>query len=138
MQAYCWSDLSVGMNAQFRVRLTAEAIWQFSCLSGDTNPLHLDEQFARAAGFRSQVAFGLLTSSYYSQLVGVHLPGKWTLLHGLVVEFKAPAYSGDELTVFGEIVHMTEAYRRLEVKAQISRDNVVISKATIQAGVREP
>jgi len=71
--------------------------------------------------------------------VGVYLPGKCALLHGIDVEFKLPAYIGDRLTVSGEVVFLNDAYRRLELKARIrNQAGNVISKAAILAGVREP
>jgi acyl dehydratase len=139
MNDYRWSDLVMGMAAQFEVELTAEMMTCFAALSGDVNPLHLDDELAKAAGFQSRVAFGLLTTSFYSRLVGVYLPGKCALLHGIDVEFKLPAYIGDRLTVSGEVVFLNDAYRRLELKARIrNQAGNVISKAAILAGVREP
>ena len=136
MNEYRWRDLAVGQSAQFDITLTPEMFAGFAAMSGDENPLHLDEDFARASGFPGRVAFGLLVSSFYSQLVGMHLPGKWALLHGLDLEFKAPAYAGDTLTVSGEVAFLTEAYRRAELKARIrNQAGTLISRATIRAGV---
>ena len=136
MNDYRWSDLAVGMSASFETEVTPDMMAEFSRISGDTNPLHIDQEFARAEGFPGRVAFGMLTSSFYSQLVGVHLPGKRALLHGIQIEFKAPAYAGDHMTVSGEISFLNEAYRRVELKARIrNQAGQVISKATIQAGV---
>ena len=139
MNDYRWNDLATGMAAQFEVELSAEMMSGFATISGDVNPLHADEEFAKAAGFPSRVAFGLLTTSFYSRLVGVYLPGKRALLHGIDVEFRLPAYIGDRLSVSGEVVFLNEAYRRLELKARIrNQAGNVISKAAILAGVREP
>lgn len=136
MNEYRWRDLAVGQRAEFDVELTREMFAAFAAMSGDENPLHLDEDFARAAGFRDRVAFGLLVSSFYSRLVGMHLPGKWALLHGLDLEFKAPAYAGDTLTVSGEVAFLTEAYHRAELKARIrNQEGTLISKATIRVGL---
>jgi 3-hydroxybutyryl-CoA dehydratase len=133
-----WSDLSIGLRAAFEVLITAQMLDDFALLSGDSNPLHMDDAFARSAGFSGRVVFGMLTSCFYSRLVGMHLPGKHALLHGVDVEFKKPAHIGDRLTVSGEIAYMNEAYRQIEVKARIlNQDGHTISKATIRAGVRE-
>ena len=83
MTEYRWSDLTVGLSAQFEVQITESMIEAFAEISGDRNPMHLDEQFATAAGFPGRVVYGLLTSSFYSQLVGMYLPGKHALLHGI-------------------------------------------------------
>ena len=139
MNEYRWSELPLGLSARFDAGISDESMRLFGQISGDVSPIHVDESFARQRGFPGRVAFGLLTSSFYSTLVGVYLPGRWALLHGLDVELKAPAFVGDRLTIAGEIVHRTEAYRRLEIKASIVNDaGKVISKAKIRVGVHEP
>ena len=136
MNDYRWDDLAIGMKAQFEVDLTPDLMTTFASLSGDLNPLHVDDGFAKAAGFPGRVVYGLLTSSFYSTLVGVHLPGKYALLDGIDIEFKSPAYIGDHLTVSGEIVFLNDTYHRLEIKAKIqTQDGKLISKSKIRAGV---
>jgi 3-hydroxybutyryl-CoA dehydratase len=138
MNEYRWSDLKLGLKAQFEVAISETAMQGFAEISGDVNPLHLDEEFARQSGFRGRVAFGLLASSFYSRLVGVYLPGKWALLHGIDVEMKAPAFVGDRLRVMGEITHLSDPFRRVEIKAAIvNGEGKTISKAKIRAGVHE-
>jgi 3-hydroxybutyryl-CoA dehydratase len=138
MNEYRWSDLKLGLKAQFEVAISETAMQGFAEISGDVNPLHLDEDFARQSGFRGRVAFGLLASSFYSRLVGVYLPGKWALLHGIDVEMKAPAFVGDRLRVMGEITHLSDPFRRVEIKAAIvNGEGKTISKAKIRAGVHE-
>lgn len=139
MNACRWAELALGMSARFTAEITDEAMHRFAEISGDRNPLHMDDAFARARGFPGRVAYGLLTSSFYSTLVGVYLPGRWALLHGLDIELKAPAFVGDRLTISGEITHMTEAYKRLDIKASIvNAQGKTLSKAKIRAGVHEP
>ncbi len=138
MNEYRWPDLAVGASAAFDVVVTEEMLDGFAAISGDHNPLHMDATFSRASGFSGRVVFGLLTASFYSQLIGIHLPGKHALLHGIDVEFKSPAYIGDRLSISGEIIYLNDAYHRLEVKARIVNQNgKVVSKATIRAGLHE-
>jgi len=126
------------MRAQFEVPLTAEMMTAFAAISGDLNPLHRDEDYARQKGFPGRVAFGMLTSSLYSRLVGMYLPGKRALLQGIDLEFKGPAYIGDVLSVSGEVTYLNEAYRRVELKGQIvNQAGQLISTAKIRVGVHE-
>ena len=139
MNEYRWADLTVGLRAEFQVALTDEMMRAFAALSGDVNPLHVDAAYANGAGFRGPVAFGLLTSAFYSQLVGVHLPGKYALLHGIDVDFVSPAFAGDTLRVAGEISFLTDAYHRIEMRARITnQDDKVVSKAKIRVGLHAP
>jgi 3-hydroxybutyryl-CoA dehydratase len=137
MNAYRWSDLHPGLACSFTAELTAGMMESFREISGDTNPLHLDRGFATEAGFRDVVSYGMLTSAFYSKLVGVYLPGRFCVLHGIQVDFSNPAYVGDQLTVKGEISYMNEAFRRIEIKASIETSSQVISRAKIKVGLNE-
>ena len=137
MNAYRWSELHIGLAYSFSVQLTAEMMQEFLHLSGDNNPLHVDAAFARESGFPDVVVYGMLTSALYSRMVGVYLPGRFCLLHGIQVDFSNPAFVGDTLTVKAEIVHLSEAFRRIEIKASIENDEKVISKAKIRVGLNE-
>jgi 3-hydroxybutyryl-CoA dehydratase len=137
MNAYRWSELHTGLAHSFSVQLTSAMMQDFLRLSGDTNPLHLDATFAKAAGFSDVVAYGMMTSALYSRMVGVYLPGRFCLLHGIQVDFSNPAYVGDWLTVKAEIAHLNDAFRRIEIKASIENGTQVISKAKIRVGLNE-
>ena len=136
MNEYRWSDIHVGLRHDFEVRLTEDMLPAFSALSGDVNPLHVDPAFALERGYRGVVAFGLLTSSFYSRLVGVELPGRNALLHGVDVEFVSPAFIGDVLRVSGEVVQLVDAYHRIEMRGRIvNQDGKTISRAKIHVGL---
>lgn len=136
MKTYCFKELQVGLNATFEVDISLEMMNQFKKLSGDKNPLHLDRAFARQKGFENQLVYGMLTASFYSTLIGVHLPGMNALLQGVDVQFSKPVYPGDHLTIYGEIVYINKAYKQVEVKATIkNQSNEKVSKAKIRVGV---
>ena len=137
MNTYHWSELHTGLAHSFSVQLTPVMMQDFLQLSGDTNPLHLEPAFAVDSGFRDVVVYGMLTSALYSRMVGVYLPGRFCLLHGIQVDFCNPAYVGDWLTVKGEIAHLNDAFRRIEIKASIENGTSVISKAKIRVGLNE-
>jgi 3-hydroxybutyryl-CoA dehydratase len=138
MNSLRWSDLFVGLTAGFHVEITAEMMDQFRAMSGDSNPLHLDPDFARRAGHRGPVVFGMLTASFYSTLVGVYLPGRFAVLQGLDVDFIRPVFVGDKVFVSGEVSFLSDAVRRVELKAFISdAAGQRVSKARIRAGLHE-
>jgi 3-hydroxybutyryl-CoA dehydratase len=135
MMEYRWSDLYIGLRQEFDATFSAQQATEFAALSGDINPLHVDEDYAKGAGFPGPVLFGMLTSSLYSRLVGVYLPGKFALLQCIQIDFSSPCYVGDHLHVAGEIAFLSDAYQRLEIKATIRKDdNKLVSKALIKAG----
>jgi 3-hydroxybutyryl-CoA dehydratase len=135
VKEYSWHDLHIGLKHGFEAAFTAEDAAAFAALSGDVNPLHVDVDYARAAGFPSPVLFGMMTSAFYSRLVGVYLPGKYALLQGIDIDFNSPCHVGDLLGVEGEIIFLSDAFRRLEIKASIRKqDRKLVSKAIIRAG----
>jgi 3-hydroxybutyryl-CoA dehydratase len=138
MNAYRWSDLAVGMNHEFVASFNEADVADFERISGDINPLHTDPVYAQAHGFQSTVLFGMLTSSLYSRLVGVYLPGQFALLQGIDVHFHFPCMANETLSVRGEIVYLLDAPRRIEIKASIcNAERKIISKATIWVGLHD-
>jgi 3-hydroxybutyryl-CoA dehydratase len=136
MNEYSWTDLRVGLRHGFEVTITPEMMEAFAVLSGDCNPLHVDAAFAVKAGFRGNVVFGMLTASFYSRLVGVYLPGKHALLHGIDLDFQSPTFVGDTLIIDGEIAFLSDAYRQIEIKARSrNQHGKLISKAVIRVGL---
>jgi 3-hydroxybutyryl-CoA dehydratase len=135
VKEYLWQDLSLGLKHGFDAVFTEEMAESFARLSGDINPLHVDCDYAISAGYPSPVLFGMLTSSLYSQLVGVYLPGKYALLQGIDIDFSSPCLANETLRCEGEIIFMSEAFRRFEVKASIRKqDRKLVSKAIIRVG----
>jgi 3-hydroxybutyryl-CoA dehydratase len=133
---YRWQDLAVGLRHEFHAHISEAMMKHFLEDFGDCNPLHIDESYAWAKGFKSRVVYGLLSSSLYSTLVGVQLPGKFCLLQGIDVSFVKPVFVADILTVSGEITYLNEAYRRVEIRAQIvNAKNEMVSKAKIKLGL---
>lgn len=108
-------DFAGGKNecsAGFTVQVTQGMMEAFAELSGDTNPLHTDEGFARSRGFEGKVAYGMLSASFYSRLVGVYLPGKNCLFQSIEATFNRPVYPGDVLSVTGRVTEVDERFRR--------------------------
>ena len=123
MNRYGFDDLSVGMSSQFKRKIDTEIIGRFALISGDLNPLHIDADYARRSGFKDQVAHGMLCSSLFSELIGVHLPGKNCLLTDISVVFSKPVFINDEVTVDGSITQLSPAFRSAKIDATISNQN---------------
>ena len=124
------------MEAHFSAAVTEEKVRQFLEISGDTNPLHTDDEYARAKGHPSRVVYGMLTASLYSTLAGVYLPGEHCFLWEVDARFTAPVYIGDELTVSGRVTEVNEQFRYIKVKARIENQRgQAVSRAVITTGV---
>ena len=136
MNEYLFSEIKLGIKHSFTVEINKDMMQKFLDISGDNNPMHLDATYAKSKGMKSRVAYGMLTSAFYSKLVGVYLPGKFSLLHSIDLQFTKPVFIGDKLTVFGEVFEVNEIFRQIVVKAFISnQDMQKISRAKIKIGL---
>lgn len=120
MNNYKFEELNVGMTESFKVTITEAMLEAFKGITGDVNPLHNDEEFAKAKGHPGRVAYGMLTASFLSTLAGVYIPGERSLIQQVETKFAKPVYIGDELTVTGEITELVESVQRLELKVTIT------------------
>ena len=138
MNHYSFDELKEGMSESFSVTVTEEMMDAFRKMSGDENPLHCDEQYAKDSGFDERVVYGMLTASFYSTLAGVYLPGERCLLQEVNTRFRAPVYAGDVLTVEGTVKERHEGFKRIHLQAVIrNSEGKKVSTAEIWAGVRE-
>ena len=136
MKYYDFEDLYIGLKEEFEVVLTDDKMQKFKDISGDENPLHTNEELALKKGMLGKVVYGMLTSSFYSTLVGVHLPGEKCLLQGIDIIFKKPVYLNEKLKLVGEIIYINEVYRSIEIRAYIKNEkNEKVSVAKIKVGV---
>lgn len=123
MNNYKFEELTVGMTESFKVTITEAMLDAFKGITGDVNPLHNDEEFAKAKGHPGRVAYGMLTASFLSTLAGVYIPGERSLIQQVETKFAKPVYIGDELTVTGEITELVESVQRLELKVTITNQD---------------
>jgi 3-hydroxybutyryl-CoA dehydratase len=135
MNEYTFEELYLGLKKSFKVKITEDMMINFKKITGDINPLHIDGEYAKEKGMLDKVVYGMLSSSFYSTLVGVHLPGKRCILQGIDILFKKPLYINDEIDIYGEVSYLNEAYKIVEIKAYIKNENKKISTANIKVGV---
>ena len=138
MNTYSFSELEIGSTEEFSQAVTSKDIDKYIEICGDISPIHIDGDFAKSHGFNDRVVHGLLTSSLYSTLIGVYLPGENALLQSIDIKFKSPVYPDDELVVTGTVFYKNDVYKIIEVKALIKNQNKkTVSTAKITVGLRE-
>ena len=101
LHGYFIEDLSAGMAASYAKTITEADIVIFAGISGDNNPLHLNEEFARESMFKGRIAHGMLTAVFISTVLGTKLPGPGCIYLNQEVKFLAPVRPGD--TVLTEV-----------------------------------
>ena len=137
MNEYTIKDIEIGLKASFTKKITKEMEDSFRVITGDDNPLHKDDEFAREVGggkFNSHASFGMLTAAFYSTMAGMYLPGKYSLIHSFEeISFMKPVYIGDELTIAGEVIDKIEDLSLIVLKVTVrNQDNKLVSRAKMK------
>ncbi len=95
LHGYYIEDLEPGMTAVYAKTVTEADIVMFAGVSGDTNPVHLNADFAAATMFKERIAHGMLSASFISTVFGTRLPGPGCIYLSQTLNFKAPVMIGD-------------------------------------------
>lgn len=130
-----FSEIAVGETASFSHEISEEDITRFSHLSGDENPLHVDEEYAQQTKFGGRVVHGLFLAALVSRLIGVYLPGRHSLLLFTEFQFKAPARIGDLVKVEGRVIAKSPATRIVEEVIEVKKDSLVLVQGTVKVQV---
>ncbi|MCU1241125.1 MAG: MaoC domain protein dehydratase [Candidatus Acidoferrum typicum] len=114
-----FAKIQPGSETSFSKTITAEDVESFARLSGDRNPLHMNDEFAARTHFQRRVVHGMLLASYVSALVGMHCPGPGALWAQQSFRWQAPAFIGDRIVITLKVKHKSMGSRTLtlEVKA---------------------
>ena len=131
---YILDELSVGMSAEIAVEITHERIMSFAEASGDYNPIHIDEDYAKTTAYRGRVAHGLLSASFVSAVVGTMLPGPGAIYLDQTVSFHKPVRIGD--TVIARVtvtaIDPVSARVTLQTECLIDGEAILDGQATIR------
>lgn len=119
MNQYCYNELKIGDEHSFLITITEDMMIKFLQITGDKNPLHCNEAYAKSRGYPSCVVYGLLTSSFLSTLAGLYLPGKYSLIHSVETRLVQPVFVGDCLRVCGIITEKHDVFHMLKLKVSI-------------------
>jgi len=130
-----FDELEVGMRAVSRNVVERADIAAFADLSGDHNPVHLDEDFARATQFKGCIAHGMLSATYISGLLGTELPGPGAIYVGQTLSFRAPVRPGDEVETEVKVKGLAREKRKvtLETICRVAGKIVLEGEAVVLA-----
>jgi len=130
-----FDDIEIGEKTEFNRTVKAADVDAFAELTGDNNPLHMDEAFAKKTRFKGRIVHGMLVASYISTLVGMHMPGKNALFLGLDIRFISPIRIGDEIRVVGTVLSKSGSVKLITIKTEIFAGDfkVMDGKARVQA-----
>ncbi len=108
----------LGQQASLSKTITEEIVRQFAAVTGDTNPLHLDEDFARTTRFGRRIAHGVLSLGLISAVLGTQLPGPGAIYLSQEVRFLRPVYLGEQITAEVEVLSWDTERRHLRLRTR--------------------
>lgn len=133
-----FEDLVVGQSATFSKTVTDADIVLFAGVSGDTNPVHLDAEYAAGTMFKTRIAHGMLSAGFISTVIGTKLPGPGAIYVGQTLKFKAPVRIGDTVTARVEVTGLVAEKKFVTLKTQclVGGKVVIDGEATVMVPSR--
>jgi 3-hydroxybutyryl-CoA dehydratase len=140
LHGYYFEDLREGMQDVYAKTITDADVMSFAGISGDTNPIHLNHEFASETMFEGQVAHGMLTASFISTVIGTKLPGPGCIYVGQNLRFKAPVKVGDTVTATCTVTSLDTEKRTIEMETicSVAGEVVLDGEATILVPSKVP
>lgn len=105
-ELYFFEDLKVGLTAKFSKTITEADIVLFAAVTGDTNPMHLDAEYAADSIFKERIAHGMLAAGLITKVLGTQLPGPGTIYMSQSLRFRAPVRIGETVTATVEVLEL--------------------------------
>ena len=115
LHGYYFEDLREGMRDVYAKTITDSDVTSFAGISGDTNPIHLNHEFASETMFEGRIVHGMLTASFISTVIGTKLPGPGCVYVGQNLRFKAPVKVGDTVTAICTVTKLIPEKRMIEM-----------------------
>lgn len=128
-----YGEISVGQTASFSKQVEEQDIQMFSAVSGDVNPVHLDEEFAAGTMFRGRIAHGMLTGAIISAALAMELPGPGTIYLGQTLRFSRPVKIGDKITAHLVVTDKRDDKKIITLACEvINQDGKVVASGEAQ------
>ncbi len=118
-----YDEIEIGQKASYVRRLEERDLVLFAAVSGDRNPLHLDANYAATTPFNQRIAHGMWTAGLISAALAMELPGPGGIYLGQTLEFRAPVFVGDTITVRLEVLSKRDKNRILSLSCDASNQD---------------
>ena len=121
-------ELEVGQAASFTKTITETDVYNYAGVTGDFNPAHINESFAKNTMFKGRIAHGMLAAGLISTVLGTKLPGPGCIYVSQDLKFTAPVRFGDTITARAEVEKVNVEKNRVELKTVCTnqKDEVVL------------
>lgn len=132
-ESYSVEEIEIGMSASYSQTITDADVKTFAGLSGDHNPVHVDEIYAENSRYKKRIAHGLISASFFSALFGTKLPGKGCVYVSQNLNFKKPVYLGDTVTAIVTVTSVDIVKKRVffDTKCLVKNRTVITGTAEL-------
>ncbi len=128
-----YSEIKIGDFYEEEFEATDEKVMTFAKISGDDNPIHVDEEFAKKTRFGKRIAHGILVTSFISKAIGRNFPGDGSIYVSQNILFKRPVYVGDKVLVRVEVTDKNDEKNRIILSTTVFNSD----KKTVIEGTAE-
>lgn len=128
-----FEDIKIGMSESYSQTITDADVKAFAGISGDRNPVHMDEEYAQTSRYKKRIAHGMISSSFFSALFGTKLPGPGCVYVNQTLSFKRPVYIGDTITASIIVTEIDETKNRVlfDTVCKVKNKVVIDGKAEL-------
>ncbi len=127
-------EIEIGDSASFTKTISESDIYLFAGITGDFNPMHVNEEFAKRTPFGSRVAHGGITTSLIAPVLGMMLPGLGTVALETYCRYKGAVYPGDTVTATANVVEKEEEKNRIKMEVMwTNQDGKLVAKGEVKA-----
>ena len=119
LHGYYLEDLEVGMSDSFAKTITDADVTLFAGISGDTNPIHINADYAATTPFEKRIVHGMFSAALISTVAGTKLPGPGAIYIDQQIKFKAPVFIGDTAKASVTVSDIDQRRRRVKCKTEV-------------------
>ncbi len=124
-------EISIGDSASFSKTITETDIYLFAGITGDFNPMHVNEEFSRKTMFGKRIAHGGITTSLIAPVLGTILPGLGTVALETSCRYRAPVFPGDTVTATATVLEKDEKRNRVRMELKwVNQEGTVVADGT--------
>lgn len=118
-----YEELVIGAGAELELFVGPEVVEGYAKLIGDTNPVHLDDEYAAKSFFRKRVAHGMIGAGLISAALGTRLPGPGSIYLSQDIEFKRPVDIGDTITAKVEVLEKLDKQKKVTLRTWVENQD---------------
>lgn len=126
MKGLTIEQMSIGDSATFTKTISESDVYQFAGVTGDLNPAHINEEYARGTVFKTRIAHGMLSAGFISAVLGTRLPGPGTIYLRQELKFLAPVRIGDTITAKVEVTGLVLEKNRVTLRTTCTNQDGVL------------